>query len=220
MFLSRIVSGRRDGSSSGTLIRYDIALEAEESLTNTGIGAAQVAWLLDQWWDQRLLGAQRTWPLGGDIDRLLESAVPTSGESVDSLLEHGSPGVQEALRELAHGDRHKDDIPASQIDWVGSAHPRISSYLHAAPKLAYFVGTTPEDAEAGLGLAPGILVVVDGDSGEHSRSTPRSTAPKAAAASKPRTNQRSHQIKFWKRALAGVALLAVALYVLSRILKQ
>lgn len=197
IFLSRAVSSRRDGSSSRTLIRYDLALVADRTATSSGISGRQVDWLIGEWFAQRTLGAQSTWPLGAKIDALLESAAERIGVTVDSLLENESPAVVTAVQDLpgASVARSGQGAVEPAVTWIGSANPKALSYLCGAPKLAYFVGTTPKDAKRGLALADDVVIVVDGDAGEHGRESQGASVPKAPAAPSPRKVDRTHQLR-------------------------
>lgn len=210
IFLSRVVSSRRDGSSSRTLIRYDLALVAETTPTSSGISAGQTTWLIGQWFAQRTLGAQELWPLGERIDALLESAARRGGVTVDQLLESDSPEIRAAVQELPVASVEQPAQFDPMVRWIGSANPKTLSYLCGAPKLTYFVGTTPNDAKAGLALANDVVIVVDGDDGEHPREAQEGPDPKGRAASTPRVVERTHQLR-----LAGNLLLILLVAVVA-----
>lgn len=214
IFLSRVVSARRDGSSSRTLVRYDLALEAEGRATPSGISSAKVDWLIDQWWSQRSLGVQNTWPLGEEIDRLLEADAAGKGLSVDDLLEQEGPDVRSAFRGLPDMTGPRPGEPDPEFDWVGSASRSTVSYLRRAPKLVHFVGTTPVDAQNGLELPEGVVIIVDGDAAEHRRKISRPLAPKVPAAPAPPQIERTHQIRLLAALLSAAVLLTAAVLLL------
>ena len=105
------------------------------------------------------------------------------------MLERGDPAIWAAFQSLPDESGEGSGALDPKVDWVGSANPRALSYLRSAPNLAYFVGTTPTDAKTGLALAEGVVIVVDGDDGEHRRDASGPLVPKdGRRGRRPRSN--------------------------------
>lgn len=227
ILLTRIVSNRRDGSSSRTRIRYDIALERTATATPgdggaasapTGLAAAKAVGLVQEWWKQRHFGHQDPWPLGQLIDNLLSRQAFDRGQSIDAFLQLSSAEpVEAALQGLPDwtGPIKTRIEPEPDVAWIGAEHPDTSAYLHSTRSIAYFVAASAKDAERRLGLGSEVVIIADGDDASHQHSRDAQSRPKAEAAGPPRIT-RPHQVRLWTIVLLAALTLALAIVLLAR----
>lgn len=211
LLLTGVVSGRRDGSSSQTLIRYELAMR--RSPDGAGLPQAQVDWLIRAWWQQRLAGTA-PWRLGLELDDVLRREAAAQGMSVDTVLEqHDAVTVESALRRLPKAPVMSSPKELGHAAWVGSNHPEVPDYLHGSTSLAYFAAVNPTDAEAGLGLRRDVLAIADGDSDFHPPREVQLTPPKGPAAIRPQPMGR-YQIRLWAIVLLVLLLAATVTAIL------
>lgn len=212
LFLTGVVSGRRDGSSSHTAIRYEIA--AQRATDGLGMSAAQITGLIDAWWNQRLTATQTSWQLGLEIDTVLTDQAVAEQLSIDALLENRDEAqVESALRRLAWSGSPVTSPPAVPAGWIGADHPDVAELLHGSRSIAYFAGVGPTEAVSDLGLPSDVLLVVDGDRDIHPQAAVKAHRPKDHAARSPRVLN-SHQFRLWTLLILGILILAAALFIL------
>ena len=212
LLLTGVVSGRRDGSSAQTLIRYELAMR--RSSDGAGVPKAHVDWLIQAWWQQRHLASNEPWQLGLDLDDVLELEAAARGVSVDTLLErHDAATVESALRRLPEATVIQSPKDPGNAAWVGSNHPDVHDYLHGSTSLAYFAAVSPADADAGLGLRRDVLAIADGDGDLHARREVQATRPKDPAASLPRPTSK-YQLRLWAIVLLGLLIVVTSIAIL------
>ncbi len=211
LLLTGVVSGRRDGSSSRTLIRYELAMR--RSPDGAGVPRAHIDWLIRAWWQQRNRVGSAPWPLGLELDDALGSEAAAQGVPVDALLErHDAATVESALRRLPEATVISSKKGHADAAWVGSNHLDVAEYLHGSTSLAYFAAVSPDDVGAGLGLGRDVIAIVDGDSDVHPRQESQVALPKGRAAIPPHPRNK-HLIRLWAMVLL-VILSAVTLAVI------
>jgi hypothetical protein len=197
LYLGGVRSSRTD-AVAGSLITYDIALEANpEGRVSEGEARA----LLHAWWDQRQ--APGVWPLGRELDRLdwslaprqlgLEDLVPPSGDVPTAVTDHPVDG---------------------QPAWVGSAHTGVAALISRAmlgtgPPVAYFRAMSPELASETF-LDSGAVLIVDGDAEVH----PRKKAPVPLPAPRPAAVPRRVRLSPLLLVLVALTLTAAVLLAL------
>lgn len=163
IFLSRIVSARRDGSSSSTQIRYDLAFE--ESHSEGGLSSGQVTGIIEQWWRQRSLSHSEVWPLAANLDHLITRRAEAAGLTLDNFLE-SADGVRSVdLVDIA------ESVPPAPTElevatrWVGALESDAHRLIHTRAGVAYFTSATREYVDGESGLPTGVVVILDGESG-------------------------------------------------------
>lgn len=215
LYLTSVVSGRRDGSGSRTPIRYEIALTQSSEVH--GISAGQVRWLINSWWQERGTLPNAQWRLGRQIDAALESAAKERGLSVDELLEsRDATVIATALASLPEVPERTPFETIGEPSWIGSEHPEIKAYLGQQRSVAYFAAL-PLAAAQQLSLRRDVLLVIDGDAGIHPRFGPKAVVanrdPKAVAAYKPR-QLNGYQARLWLVLALVCGMVVLALVVI------
>jgi hypothetical protein len=212
LLLTGVVSGRRDGSSAQTLIRYELAIG--RSSDDGGLPQTQVDWIIRAWWQQRNLTSNAPWQLGLDLDDVLAREAAARDVSVDILLEgRDALAVESALRRLPGVSAIQSPDDPGNAAWVGSDHPSVPEYLHGSTSLAYFAAVSPADADAGLALRRDVLVIADGDAKFHARREIQVTRPKDRAAEAPHPPSK-YQLRLWAIILFALLVVLTAVAIL------